>query len=148
MPAYFLSISLFSFCISLYLSFSSLNSITVYFIFTFPDSLFLANLVLLTDILHFFCVLLHYFIFCCSFTFQIEPSLTISTLYPYLNVFVTLHAVFPFYILLLFLDIMIFCFIFIIVWLFSSVNLYTSITILSFFFFFLSLCISCQCFSF
>ena len=81
----------------------------------FPRSSLLDDLVLLIDILHFFCVLLHYFLFFCSFTFEMEPYLKISTLYPCFNLFVTSHAVFTFYVLLPFLDIMIFCFVFIIV---------------------------------
>ena len=88
-----------------------------------------------------------YFLFCCSFTLQMEPSLTISTLYPCLNIVVTLQAVFTFYVSLLFVDAIIFCFIFITFWLFSSINLYTSITIL-WFFFFLCLSIPYQCFFF
>ena len=116
------------------------------FIFTFPDSLFLVDLVLFSDTLHFFWVLLHYFLFCCSFTFEMGPSLTIFTLNPCSDVFVTRHAVFTFYDLLLFLDMVFFYFIFLIVWLFSSINLYTSVTILWFFCFFLSLFIPYQCF--
>ena len=100
------------------------------FIFTFPDFLCLVDLALLIDILHFFCILLHYFLFYSSFTFEIEPSLTISALHPCLDVFVTLHTGVTFYILLFPLNKIIFCFVFIIFWLFSSINFCTSITTL------------------
>ena len=77
------------------------------FIFTFPDFLCLVDLICFTDILHFFWVLWHYFLFCCSFTFEMESSLTIFTLHPCLNIFITLHAIFTFNFPLFFLNIII-----------------------------------------
>ena len=73
-------------------------------IYTFPDSLFLVDLALFTDTLYFFWALFNYFFFCFSFTFEMEPYLAISPLLPCFNVFVTLNAVFTFYVLLLFLN--------------------------------------------
>ena len=67
-----------------------------YFIFTFWDSLCLVDFVLFTYILRFFWVFLHSFLFCCFFTFEVKPFLTVSTLYLCLKVFVTLYTVFIF----------------------------------------------------
>ena len=102
MLAYFLSMSFFCFSISLYLFFISSNSITVV-------------LYLLSQILPFWLTLSFLQIYSISSGysyitfpfvvpshFEMEPSLTISTLHPCLNIFVTLHAVFTFYVLLLF----------------------------------------------
>ena len=72
------------------------------FIITFPDFLCLDDLVLFTDTLHFFWVLSHYFLFCCSFIFKMKLSLTISSLHPCFDVYVTLNAVFTFNVLLFF----------------------------------------------
>lgn len=68
------------------------------------------------------------------------------SLYLFFSSLNSIIVVFIFTVLLFLLNIRIFCSIFIMVWLFSSFDLYTSITLLWFFFYFLSWKITYQCF--